>query len=264
VPKRLSEKLKDTVVEDYLSGITCREIIKKHRTYELYSILKERNIEYKQNNDVQKEKYKIVIDLYNKGEKIENIVDVSGSQNVYQILKKYNIERERNPKEYNTNKKQKRNQILIEEYLSGKLTIIDLCEKYNMSSTDIYRILKVYNITPPRNKHNHWVINQKLKETPNMKCKFYILDNYYGYTKIGITTKNTVRSRYRKNINVIFELDETLNHCYNLEVKIKRSLKSYMPKNIDKTIDGWSECYEINPIEIIPMIENTSWSILKS
>lgn len=252
--KRLSEKLKDSVVEDYLSGITCREIIKKHRTYELYSILKERNIEYKQNNDAQKDKYKIVIDLYNQGEKIENIIEISGIADVYKVLKKYNIERERTPKEYNTNKKEKRNQILIEEYLSGKLTITDLCENYNMSTRNLYRILKVYTITPPRNKHNHWVINQKLKETPNMRCKFYILDNYYGYTKIGITTKNNVRNRYRKNINVVFELDETLNYCHNLEVKIKRFLKSYMPKNIDKTIDGWSECYEINPLDIIPMI----------
>ena len=86
--KRLSEELKNFIVSDYLSGVTTREIIKKHKTYALYSILKERNIEYKQNNSTQKEKYKIFIDLYNQGEKIENIIDVSGSQNVYQILKK--------------------------------------------------------------------------------------------------------------------------------------------------------------------------------
>tara|TARA_R110000868_G_scaffold146563_3_gene367397 strand:- start:2223 stop:2483 length:261 start_codon:yes stop_codon:yes gene_type:complete len=68
--KRLSEELKNFIVSDYLSGVTTREIIKKHKTYELYSILKERNIEYKQNNDAQKEKCKIVIDLYHQGEKI--------------------------------------------------------------------------------------------------------------------------------------------------------------------------------------------------
>jgi len=254
VSKRLSEEIKDFIVSDYLAGVTTRGIQKKYKTYELYSILKERNIEYKQNNDSQKEKYKIVIDLYNQGEKIENIIKISGISNVYKVLERFNIKRKRNPKEYTTNKKQKRNQILIEEYLSGKLTINDLCKKYNMSSTNIYRILKVYNITPPRNKTHHWVINQKLKETPNMKCKFYILDNYYGYTKIGITTKNTVRNRYKKDINVFFELDKTLNYCYDLEVKIKKSLKKYMPKNIDRTIDGWSECYEINPLDIIPMI----------
>ena len=116
--KRLSEELKDAVVSDYLSGVTSREIIKKHKTYELYSILKERDIEYKQDNDTQKEKYKKVIELYHTGLKIDDIITITGCKDVYKILVKFGITRKREPKDYNTNKKEERNIELIEDYKS--------------------------------------------------------------------------------------------------------------------------------------------------
>lgn len=252
--KRLSEELKNAVVSDYLSGIATREIIKKHKTYELYSILNERNIEYKQNNDNQKEKHKKVIELYNVGFKIDDIKSITGCGDVYKVLKKFGIKRKREPKDYNTNKKEERNLQLIEDYESKKYSIEEISIKYNMSYNNIYRILKLYNINLTRNSNHHWVINQKVKQTPNIKCKFYILENYCGYTKIGITTKNMIRKRYRKNINVFYEIDNTLEYCYYMEVKLKGLIKSYIPKNIDKNIDGWSECYTLSPTDILSYI----------
>lgn len=253
--KRLTEELKDAIVSDYLSGVTTREINKKYKTCELYSILKQKGIEYKQNNKKQIEIHKKIIEMYLDGKPLRIIEEVTGCKNIKHILKKFNISRERNPKEYNTNKKEERNQQLIKDYFSGKYTIEELSLKYNMSRNNIYRIFKVYDIIPTRNKTHHWVINQKVKKTPNIKCKFYILEDYYGYTKIGITTKDTVRKRYRKPINVIYEIDNTLENCYYLEVKLKKLLKSYIPQEIDKTIDGWSECYTLSPQEIISLIE---------
>ena len=253
--RRLTEELKNAVVEDYLSGVTTREIKKKYKTYELYSILKQKGIEYKQDNFKQNERYNQVIDLYLKGEKVENIEKITGCKFIYRILKKFNIERNRDPKKYITNKKEERNQQLIKDYFSRKYTIEELSSKYNMSHNNIYRIFKVYNIIADKNLNHHWVINQKVKQTPNIKCKFYILEGYYGYTKIGITTKDTVRKRYRKNINVFYETDNTLEYCYYLEVKMKKILKSYIPQEIDKKIDGWSECYDLSPQEIMTFIE---------
>ena len=254
MPKKLSKELKDAVVSDYLSGVTTREIIKKHKTYELYSILKERDIEYKQDNDIQKEKYKKVIELYNMGFKIDDIKSITECGDVYKVLKKFGIKRKREPKDYNTNKKEERNLQLIEDYKSKKYSIEELSIKYNVSYNNIYRILKLYNIDLTGNSKHHWVINQKVKQTPNIKCKFYILEDYYGYTKIGITTKNTVRKRYRKNINVFYEIDNTLEYCYKLEVELKSLLKSHTPKDIKKDIDGWSECYTLSPTDILSYI----------
>jgi hypothetical protein len=252
--RRLSEELKDAVVADYLSGVTTREIIKKHKTTELYSILKERNIEYKQNNDKQKEKYKNVIELYNLGFKIDDIKSITGCGDVYKVLKKFGIERIRDPKNYNTNIKSERNKKLIDDYFSGKYTVEELCAIYTMSANNIYRILKVYNIQPIKNRTHHWVIHKKRKEEPLSKCKFYILENYYGYTKIGITTKNKVKDRYRKNINVFYEMQNTLEYCYSVESKLKKILKSHIPKEINKDIDGWSECYDLTAQEILSFI----------
>ena len=255
VSKRLSEELKDAVVSDYLSGVTSREIIKKHKTYELYSILKERDIEYKQDNDTQKEKYKKVIELYHTGLKIDDIITITGCKDVYKILVKFGITRKREPKDYNTNKKEERNIELIEDYKSKEYSVKKLSIKYSMSDTNIYRILKLYNIKPIKNKKHHWVIHQKVKQTPNIKCKFYILEDYFGYTKIGITTQDTVRRRYNKNIKVFYEIDNTLEYCYYMEVKMKKLLKSYIPKEIDKNIDGWSECYTLSPTDILSHID---------
>ena len=238
--KRLSEELKDALVSDYLSGVTAREIIKKHKTYELYSILKERDIEYKQDNDNQKDRYKKVIELYHTGLKIDDIITTTGCKDVYKV--------------YNTNKKEERNIELIEDYKSKEYSVEKLSIKYSMSATNIYRILKLYGIKPIRNKTHHWVIHQKVKQTPNIKCKFYILEDYFGYTKIGITTQDTVRRRYNKNIKVFYEIDNTLEYCYYMEVKMKKLLKSYIPKEIDKNIDGWSECYTLSPTDILSHI----------
>jgi Mor family transcriptional regulator len=251
MPKILTEDLKDAVVSDYLNGVTTREIIKKHKTYKLYSILNERGIEYKQDNDNQKERQKLVVELYLNNFSIEEIIEKTGYKDVYKILKKFGICRNRDPKKYNKNKKEERNIQLIEDYKSRKYSIEELSLKYNMSTTNIYRIFKVYDIKPIRNANHHWVINQKVKNTPNIKCKFYILENYYGYTKIGITTKNKVKDRYRKNVNVFYETENTLEYCYNLESKIKKLLKSYIPKDIDRNIDGWSECYTLSTNEIL-------------
>ena len=126
-----------------------------------------------------------------------------------------------------------------------------------MSVNNIYRILKVYNVEPIKNKPQHWVINKKLKETPNLKCKFYILNDYYGYTKLGITTKNEVRERFGKNVNVFFEINNTLEYCYYIEVKLKKLLKSYNPIDIDKNIDGWSECYNLSPEAVYEYVKST-------
>lgn len=253
--KRLSEELKDAVVSDYLSGLAYREIIKKHKTYQVYDILNERGIEYKQDNSTQKEKYKKVIELYHTGLKIDDIVTTTGCKDVYKVLVKFGINRKREPKDYNTNKKEERNIQLIEDYKSKKYSVEKLSIKYSMSATNIYRILKLYGIKPIRNKTHHWVINQKVKQTPNVKCKFYILEDYFGYTKIGITTKDTVRKRYRKNIKVFYEIDNTLEYCYYMEVKMKKLLKSYIPKEIDKNIDGWSECYTLSATDILSYID---------
>jgi hypothetical protein len=255
--KRLSEEIKDAVISDYLSGLTTREISKKHKTYELYSILKERGIEYKQNNIRQKEKYKEVIELYYAGVKITDIKLITGCEDVYKVLKKFDITRDRDRKKYITHKKEERNQQLIKDYFSEKYTIDELSKKYMMSFNNIYRIFKIYEIKPIRSKTHHWVINEKVKQTPNIKCKFYILEDYYGHTKIGITTKNDVRKRYRKNINVFYEIDNTLEYCYYLEVKMKKILKSYIPKDIDKTIDGWSECYNLPSENVLEYVKST-------
>jgi transposase-like protein len=255
--RRLTEELKNAVVEDYLSGVTTREIKKKYKTYELYSILKQKGIEYKQDNLKQNERYNQVIDLYLNGEKVENIEKITGCKFIYRILKKFNIERNRDPKKYITNKKEERNQQLIKDYFSRKYTIEELSSKYNMSHNNIYRIFKVYNIIADKNLNHHWVINQKVKQTPNIKCKFYILEDYYGHTKIGITTKNKVRKRYRKNINVFYEIDNTLEYCYYLEVKMKKILKFYKPQKINKTIDGWSECYNLPPENVLEYVKST-------
>ena len=257
MPKKLSKELKDEVVADYLAGVTTREIIKKHKTYELYSILEERNIEYKQNNDRQRKRYTQIIDLYLKGEKIKTIEEITGCKFVYRVLEKFNISRERNPKEYNTNKKEERNQKLIKDYTSGNYSIDEISSAYNMSCNNIYRILKVYGITPIRNKNHHWVINQKVRQTPSIKCKFYILENYYGYTKIGITTKKKIKDRYRKNINVFYEMENTLEYCYNLETSLKKILKGNISKNIDKKIDGWSECYDLKPDVVFEYVKSS-------
>jgi hypothetical protein len=252
--KRLSDELKDVLVSDYLSGVSSREIIKKHKTYELYRILNERGIEYKQNNDNQKERQRLVVELYLNDVKIEEIIEKTGYKDIYKILKKFNINTTREPKDYNTNKKEERNLQLIEDYKSGKYSIERIKIKYNMTSNNIYRILSLYNIPKKIRKNHHWVINQKVKNNPNMRCKFYILENYFGHTKIGITTKNSVRKRYRKNIELVYEIESTLKHCYCLESELKKELKIYRPKNIDKKIDGWSECYTLSPEEIISKI----------
>jgi Mor family transcriptional regulator len=255
--KRLTEELKNSIVEDYLSGITVREIQKKYKTYELYSILKQKGIEYKQDNLKQKERYNQVIDLYLNGEKVENIEKITGCKFIYRILKKFKISRNRDPKKYLKNKKEERNQQLIKDYLSGKYIVDELSKKYEMSSTNVYRILKVYKVEPIRNKKHHWVIHQKVKRIPNIKCKFYVLEDYYGYTKIGITTQNTVRKRYKKNISVFYEIDNTLEYCYHLEFNLKKLLKSYIPKDIDKTIDGWSECYNLPSENVLEYVKST-------
>jgi len=256
VSKRLSEEIKDAVVADYLSGVTTREIRKKHKTCELYSILKQRGIEYKQDNNKQKERYKQVIDLYLKGEKIETIEEITGCKCVYTILKKFNIERVRDPTQYITHKKEERNQQLIQDYFSRKYTIDELSSKYGMSNTNIYRILKLYNIKPDGKSNNHWVIHQKIKNEPNTPGKFYILEDYYGYTKIGITTKSSIKDRFNKKVNVFYEIENTIEYCYNLESNLKKQLKVYIPKTIDKKIDGWTECYALEPQKILPLIKN--------
>jgi Mor family transcriptional regulator len=258
--RRLTEELKNAVVEDYLSGVTTREIKKKYKTHELYSILKQRGIEYKQDNLKQKEKYNQVIELYLNGEPLKVIEEITGCKNIDIVLKKFNVSRNRDPKEYKKDyfeELEKRNKKIIDDYLSGKYNTNDLMEKYDMTMQNIYKILKSYGIESIHNKNHHWVINEKVKQTPNIKCKFYILEDYYGHTKIGITTKNEVRKRYRKNINVFYEIDNTLEYCYYLEVKMKKILKSYIPKNIDKTIDGWSECYNLPSDAVLEYVKST-------
>ena len=251
--RRHSEELKNAIVDDYLNGVTVREIKKKYKTYQLYRILKERGIEYKQDNAAQKEKYKLVIDLYLMGERIDTIIERTKYKDVYKILNKFNIKKERDPKQYNTTKKEERNRNVIKDYLSGDFSIETLIEKYQMSATNIYRILKVYDIPRKWRKTHHWVIHKKARECPNERCKFYILQDYYGYTKIGITTRDQVRDRFRKNVKIFYELDDKLGICYDLEIEMKRILKKYHPKKIDRTIDGWSECYDLTPQEILEM-----------
>jgi transposase len=256
MPKRLTEELKDAVVADYLAGVTTRDIKKKYKTYELYSILKEREIEYKQNNKKQEERYNQVIELYLKGEKIETIEEITGCKFVYRVLKKFNISRKRNPKEYNTHKKEERNIEIVKYYQNG-IDIKEIAKKYNVSKTNIIRILKLYGIEYERktnHKGNSSTIIAKIKQNPNMKCKFYILEDYCGYTKIGITTKNQVKERYNKEVKVFYVLEDTIKNCYDLEYKLKKTLKTYNPNNIDKNIDGWTECYTLSPQEIISLI----------
>lgn len=72
--KRLTEELKDAIVSDYLAGVSVREIGKKHKTCELYRILKQRGIEYKQDNINQKEKQKLVVDLYLNNTPVDEII----------------------------------------------------------------------------------------------------------------------------------------------------------------------------------------------
>lgn len=254
--KRLSEKLKDLIVEDYLNGVTTREIRKKHKTCELYTILNERGIEYKQNNKKQQENYEKVIEMYLGDEKIEVIVEKTGVKDVYKVLKKFNIERNRDPKEYNTHRKEERNQQLISDYLSGEYSRKELSSKYNISSNNVYRILKLYGITLVGSRNHHWVIRQKVEKEPDTKCKFYILENYHGYTKIGITTQKSVEKRFTKNIKVFFELNNILGNCYDIESKAKSLLKKFRATEIDKTIDGWSECYDLSPQEVLNYVNS--------
>lgn len=254
--KRLSKELKDLIVEDYLNGVTTREIIKKHKTYELYNILNERGIEYKQNNINQQENYEKIIEMYLSGEKIEVIAEKTGVKDVYKVLKKFNIERNRDPKEYNINKKKERNSQLIGDYYSQKFSLQELGDKYKMSSTNIYRILRVYKLETVNNRNHCWVIHQKVEKEPNIKCKFYILENYHGYTKIGITTQKSVEKRFTKNIKVFFELDNILGNCYNIESKAKSLLKEFRATKIDKNIDGWSECYDLSPQEVLNYVNS--------
>jgi hypothetical protein len=58
---------------------------------------------------------------------------------------KFGICRNRDPKKYNKNKKEERNIQLIEDYKSRKYSIEELSLKYNMSTTNIYRIFKNWN-----------------------------------------------------------------------------------------------------------------------
>lgn len=253
MPRRLPEDLKNAVINDYLSGVTVREIRKKHNTTELYTILKERGIEYKQDNSAQKERYKMVIDLYLKGEKIDTIVEKTGCKDVHKVLKKFKIKTGRNPKEYNTGRKEERNQRLIKDYLSDYYSSEELTKKYQMTHENLYRILRYYNIPTKSSKTHHWVIHEKARKQPNIKCKFYILEDYHGYTKIGITTKSKVRKRFRKDVKIFYELENKLGICYDLEIEMKRVLKNHRPKKIDRTIDGWSECYDLTPQEVLEM-----------
>ena len=87
MPKRLSEELKDSVVFDYLSGVTTREIYKKYKTSELYVILNQRGIEYKQDNKQQKERYKKVVEMYLNNICIEDIKKETDCGDVYKVLK---------------------------------------------------------------------------------------------------------------------------------------------------------------------------------
>jgi transposase-like protein len=254
--KRLSKELKDLIVEDYLNGVTTREIIKKHKTYELYNILNERGIEYKQNNDKQNKKYDSVVELYLSGVPLKTIEELTGCKNIKMVLKKFNIERNRDPKEYNTHRKEERNQQLIADYLSREYSTKELSSKYKMSSNNIYRILRVYKLEAVKNRNHHWVIRQKVEKEPNIKCKFYILENYHGYTKIGITTQKSVEKRFTKNIKVFFELNNILGNCYDIESKAKSLLKEFRATKIDKTIDGWSECYDLSPQEVLDYVNS--------
>lgn len=195
-----------------------------------------------------------VVQLYLNGVKLKDIETITGCKSIKNILKRHNIKRKRNPKEYNSNIKTERNKKLIEEYLRGDVPVLELCINYNITDVNLYRILKAYNIISNRNANHHWVIHKKRKDQPLFKCKFYILENYYGYSKIGITTKDKVKDRYRKNVNVFYEIENTLEYCYNLESKLKKTLKKYLPKQIDRGIDGWSECYILNPEKIISLI----------
>lgn len=254
--RKISEKQKDEMVSDYLSGVSIRDIRKKYKSYELYSILEERGIEYKQNNKKQKELYDRVIELYHSGMRIEEIEEITKCKSIYRILSKFKIERNRDPKQYNSIRKTERNQSLIEDYLSMKYTLDQLSVMYGVTTTNIYRILNVYSVNRVGNKHHHFVIHQMAKEDPNRTAFFYILENYYGYTKIGITTK-TVTKRYRnKKINVFYEISDTLQKCFDLESELKQKLKQYRPQNIDRKIDGWSECFDVSPEQILTYINN--------
>lgn len=255
--RRLSTEIKDAIVMDYLSGVTTREIAKKYKTHQLYRILDERGIEYKQDNNKQKERQNLVVELYLSDVSIDEIIEKTGYKDVYKIIKKFGIKRNIDPKKYNTNKKDERNKNLIEDYFSGEYAIECLAEKYNMSTTNIYRIFRVYDIKTVRNDRHHWVIRQKVKSEPNVKCKFYILENYFGYTKIGITTQNSVRKRFKKDINVYYEIENNLQYCYDLESNLKKILKFHTPENIDKTIDGWSECYSLSPEKVLEYVKST-------
>lgn len=257
--KKLPEKLKDSVVSDYLSGVTTREIIKKYKTYELYSILNERGIEYNQNNNKQNEKYDRVIKLYLEGKSLSNIEKITGCKNINYVLKKFNIKRTRNPKEYNTNRKEKRNLEIVDLYNAGiDLTII--AKKYNVTRTNIIRILKSNNIEYEPKVNNNGcsgTITQKIKSNPDLKCSFYILEDYYGYTKIGITTKNTINERFKRKVNVFYIFEDTIKKCYEIEYYLKKTLKKYNPKTIDKTIDGWTECYTLSPENVLEYVKTT-------
>lgn len=223
----------------------------------MYRILNERGIEYKQNNDKQQNKYLQTIELYLKGEKIETIEKIIGCKFDYRILKKFGLNNKRNPKDYNTNRKESRNKKIVEYYESG-IDVGEIAKKYNVSKTNIIRILKFYGIEYKRktnNTGNSSTIISKIKKNPNMKCKFYILEDYYGYTKIGITTKNKVKERYKKDVKVFYILEDTIKKCYDVEYKLKKKLKIYNPNSINKNIDGWTECYTLPPEEIITFIE---------
>lgn len=258
--RRLSKEIKDAIVEDYLSGMPIRKIAKKYNTEQLYRILGERKIEYKQNNDKQKERQKLVVELYVNNVDMDEIIERTGYKDIYKIIKKFGINRKRNS---NKNRKEVRNSKLIEDYLSQQYSMDELSLKYVMTKENIYRILKVYNIKTIGNKTHNWVIHGKARKEPNIKCKFYILENYYGYTKIGITTKSSVRSRFKKNVKIFYELDDNLGFCYDLEVKMKQLLKQYAPTKINRKIDGWSECYTLTPDEVVNLmsfIDNTKKS----
>ena len=197
-----------------------------------------------------------IVQLYLDGIKLKEIENLTGCKCIKHVLKRKNIKRKRNPKEYCSNTKDQRNKELIEDYLNLNLSISQICKKYNITDVNLYRILKNYNIETCKNRNNHWVIHKKRKDEPYTECKFYILENYYGYTKIGITTKSQVKERYNKNVNVVYELKSTLETCYNIEFNLKKKLNSYKPKSINKTIDGWSECYDLEPKQIILLIDN--------
>lgn len=226
--RKLSNELKDAIIADYLSGVTTREIIKKYKTYELYSILNEREIEYKQDNNQQKERQKMVVELYLNNIPIDEIVEKTGYKDIYKILKRNGIGRNRDPKKYNKNKKHERNLKVLEDYNNG-IDLSTIAKKYNVTKTNIIRILKLYNIDYERKPTDFGcicgTIIQKIKTNPNLKCKFYILEDYYGYTKIGITTKNTIKERFKKKVNIFYVFEDTIQKCYEIEYNLKKKIK---------------------------------------